>query len=78
MIDDNAAGPGRVKKTVYVSQATFTLSSGQVVSQPANLVRRVINGSGELVYRNWEDSGLAGHLLCLRRRRKPDPDRRLE
>jgi len=26
-----------------------------VVSQPPNLARRVVNGSGELVYRNWED-----------------------
>jgi RHS repeat-associated protein len=54
-VDDNAAGAFRVRKTVYLSQATITLPSGQVVSQPANLVRRVFNGAGEIVYRNWEN-----------------------
>lgn len=54
-LDDNAAGSGVLRKTVHVTTPTFTLASGEVVSQPANLVRRIVNGDGELMYRNWED-----------------------
>ena len=54
--EDNAAGEGHVRKTVFVTQSTIRLPSGELVNQPPNLVRRIVNGSGELVYRNWEDT----------------------
>src|SRR5262249_42128787 len=35
-----------------------------VVGQTPNLIRRVVNGDGELVYRNWEDPA-DSHILYV-------------
>jgi RHS repeat-associated protein len=52
--DDSAAGTSQVRKSVYVTTATFMSPSG-AVSQAPNLVRKIVNGDGETVYQNFED-----------------------
>jgi YD repeat-containing protein len=52
--DDSAAGPSQARKEVFVTPSEALLN-GNIVKQTPNLVRRVVNGDGELVYRNWED-----------------------
>jgi RHS repeat-associated protein len=52
--DDVGSGRNLVK-TVYVTGAFFRTPSGAVRGQTTNLVRRVLNGSQEEVFRNQED-----------------------
>src|SRR5205085_1269959 len=57
--DDAGAPPAGSRKVVFVTQSQINDPDfqGGVATQPPNIVRRVVNGSGEVVYRNWENSG---------------------
>ncbi len=53
--DDNADGSNQFRESVYVTPATVMIA-GVAVSQPPNLVRKIVNGDGELMYQNFENA----------------------
>jgi RHS repeat-associated protein len=53
--DDNAAGQGHIRKDVYLALFSYELPDGSVVSQPGHLLKRIVDGAGDLCFRMWED-----------------------
>jgi RHS repeat-associated protein len=52
---DASGGDARTWKTVYVTGSTYTTADSVVHTQEPNLVRRIVNESGEQVYKATED-----------------------
>jgi RHS repeat-associated protein len=54
--DEVGGGTSKIMKTVHVTGPTFQRADGSMQAQAPNMVRRVVNGDGENIYSNSEDS----------------------
>jgi RHS repeat-associated protein len=54
---DVAQGPSRTNKTVHVSPAVYQSSDGAILSQPPNLVRKIVGADNADIFQNWEQPG---------------------
>lgn len=56
-IHDAMAEPGHQRKTIMLNKHVFWSSPGVLVPSNAYMTRRIVNGDGELVMRNWMQGG---------------------